>query len=188
MQHKRVLVPFSKGVEEIELVAVVDILRRANVEVCMASLDGGPVTGRSDITMIPDDDFGKVMQERWDMIVLPGGLPNAHTLRDDPRVKQVVLRLKEKRRSVAAICAAPTALAAYGVVENRRITSYPGCKSEIEKLAPAAVYVDDAVVEDDFLITSRGAGTAVAFALRLVARLCGENIAEQVKTLIVARD
>lgn len=182
----RVLVPFANGVEEIEFVAVVDVLRRADVEVCMASLDGAPVTGRSGIGIFPDAALGDVMNDNWDMVVLPGGLPNAHLLRDDAHVKTVVERLRAERKSIAAICAAPTALAAYGLTADRRVTSYPACRSEMEALQPSCVYVDDAVVEDDFLITSRGAGTAVEFSLRLVARLCGEEKAAEIRQSIVA--
>jgi len=182
----RVLVPFAEGVEEIEFVAVVDILRRAGVEVVTASLGPGTVTGRSGITMDADVELDDVLDEEWDLVVLPGGLPNAELLRHDARVKGIVQRLRERDRPVAAICAAPTALAAYGVVGNRRVTSYPAMRDEMQKLAPDAVYVDEAVVEDDFLMTSRGPGTAVAFALRLVARLCGEARSEEIRTSIVA--
>jgi 4-methyl-5(b-hydroxyethyl)-thiazole monophosphate biosynthesis len=126
------------------------------------------------------------MNENWDMIVLPGGLPNAHLLRENTHVKSVVERLREQRKSIAAICAAPTVLAAYGIAEGRRVTSYPAFQQEMERLAPSSVYSDEAVVEDDFLITSRGVGTAVAFALRLVARLCGEEKAEKIREAIIA--
>jgi protein deglycase len=186
MMMARVLVPFTRGVEEIECIAVVDILRRGGAEVCLASLDGRPVTGRSAITIQPDAALPAVMHEEWDMVVLPGGLPNAHLLRDDANVKEVVMHLRSERKSVAAICAAPTALAAFGVLAGRRVTSHPGTEDEVRTQAPAAVYVDEAVVEDDFVVTSRGAGTAVAFALCLVARLCGEDKANEVRSAIVA--
>jgi len=181
-----VLVPFTTGVEEIELLAIVDILRRAGVEVCMASLDGKMVTGRSAVRIAADADIRAVAPHTWDMVVLPGGLPNAHLLRDDACVKEVVARLRSERKTIAAICAAPTALAAYGMTAGLRVTSYPACQPEMEALQPSSVYVDDTVVEDDFLITSRGPGTAVAFALRLVARLCGEAKAAAIKSDIVA--
>jgi len=182
----KVLVPFANGVEEIEFVAVVDILRRADVEVCMASLDGAAVEGRSGITIQPDAALGNVVNDAWDMVVLPGGLPNAHLLRDDAHVKTVVERLRSQRKSIAAICAAPTALAAYGVTAGRRVTSYPACRPEMEALQPSSVYVDEAVVEDDFLITSRGAGTAVSFALHLVTCLCGKEKSAEIRQSIVA--
>jgi len=182
----RVLVPFAEGVEEIECVAVVDILRRADIEVCMASLDGATVIGRSQITMQADAVLADVYNDDWDMVVLPGGLPNAHLLRDDANVKAVVERLREQRKSIAAICAAPTALAAYGITAGKRVTSYPSCQPEMEALQPSSLYVDEAVVEDDFLITSRGPGTAIVFALRLVAKLCGEEKAAEIRAAIVA--
>ena len=181
----KVLVPFTNGVEEVEFVAVVDLLRRAGVEVCTASLDGEPVTGRSNITIEADAALAEVMNQEWDMVVLPGGLPNAHLLRDDANVKAVVTRMRSERKSIAAICAAPTALAAYGITAGMRVTSYPSFQSEMEQLQPSSVYVDDVVVEDDFLITSRGAGPAVEFSLRLIARLCGEQKAEEIKLSIV---
>ncbi len=182
----RVLVPFTKGVEEIEMVSVVDILRRAGAEVCMASLDGGQVAGRSGITFVPDAALDDVRDQDWDLVVLPGGLPNADLLRNDARVRELVERLRSQRKSIAAICAAPMALAAYGVTEGRRVTSYPSCREEMERLSPSSVYVDEAVVEDDFLVTSRGPGTAIAFALRLVARLFGDAKAEEIRKEIVA--
>jgi len=182
----KVLIPFSEGVEEIELIAVIDVLRRADVEVCAASLDGELVKGRSNISIAPDAALAAVMHEDWDMVVLPGGLPNAFLLRDDSNVKAVVQRLRDERKSIAAICAAPMALAAYGMTAGKRVTSYPSCQDEMEKLQPSSVYVDEAVVEDDFLITSRGPGTSIAFALRLIAKLCGAEKAEEIRVSIVA--
>ena len=182
----KVIVPFATGVEEVEFVAVVDLLRRAGVEVCTASLDGKAVVGRSNITITADAALSDVVNRDWDMVVLPGGLPNAHLLRDDANVKALVERLRAERKTIAAICAAPTALAAYGITAGKRVTSYPACQPEMEALQPSSVYVDDVVVEDDFLITSRGAGTAVAFSLRLIARLCGEAKAEEISVSIVA--
>ena len=181
-----VLVPFATGVEEVEMIAVVDVLRRADVHVCMASLDGKTVTGRSNIFIEADAALADVKNLVWDMVVLPGGLPNAHLLRDDADVKAVVERLRTERKSIAAICAAPTALAAYGITAGKRVTSYPSCRPEMEALQPSSVYVDEVVVEDDFLITSRGPGTAIAFALRLVARLCGEEKAAEIRASIFA--
>jgi len=183
---RKVIVPFTEGVEEIEFVTVVDILRRAGIEVTMASLNGKSVTGRSKIIIQADAALKDVIEDDWDMVVLPGGLPNAHLLRDDPNVKSLVENLRNQRKSIAAICAAPTALAAYGITEGRSITSYPAMKDEILQLTPSSSYCDDAVVEDDFLITSRGAGTAVEFALRLVTRLCDKEKSEEIRQSIIA--
>jgi len=183
----RVLVPFAAGCEEIEFVAVVDILRRSGVEVVTASLDSKAVVGRSGIEIRPDAMLPDVMGEEWDMIVLPGGLPNAGLLRDDSNVRAVVERLREQCRCIAAICAAPTALAAYGITDGMHVTSYPGCQAEIQDLSPSSVYIDDDVVEDKFLITSRGPGTAIPFALRLVNRLCGAEKAEDIRLEIILK-
>lgn len=182
----KVLIPFTEGVEEIELIAIIDLLRRADVDVCAASLDGKAVTGRSNITIQADAGLADVMFDDWDMVVLPGGLPNAFLLRDDGNVKAVVQRLREERKSIAAICAAPLALAAYGLTKGKRVTSYPACQADMESLQPSSVYVDEAVVEDDFLTTSRGPGTAIVFALRLIVKLCGADKAEEIRASIVA--
>ena len=183
---KQVLIPFTTGVEELELIAVVDILRRAEISVCMASLDGNPVTGRSGIIIHADTPLADKMNQDWDLVVLPGGLPNAHLLRDNVLVKEVIIRQAAKQKQIAAICAAPTALAAYGVTAGKRITSYPSCESEMVTLQPTSSYVKDAVVQDGFLTTSRGAGTAVEFALHLVASLAGEEKSQAIRTSIVA--
>ncbi|MDX8409420.1 MAG: DJ-1/PfpI family protein [Mariprofundales bacterium] len=181
----RVIVPFTAGFEEIECLTVVDVLRRAEVSVTLASLDGQPVVGRSNITVLADTALEAVLDQSWDMVVLPGGLPNAFILRDDSRVGALVQRIKAAHGVVGAICAAPIALAAYGVVGAARLTSYPGTQDAISELAPESVYCDDIVVEDGCLITSRGPGTAMAFALRLVARLCGEERAAMVRQELV---
>ena len=183
---KRVLIPFTTGVEELELVAIVDLLRRAHIEACMASLDGDVVTGRSGITLQADAALDDVMGESWDMIVLPGGLPNAHLLRDHTSVQQVVLRLHQEKKIIAAICAAPIALATLGITHGMQLTAYPSCQSDIEALQPTSTYLPDAVVEDDWLITSRGAGTAIEFALRLIAKLSHPSLSEKIRQEIVA--
>ncbi|MDX8414228.1 MAG: DJ-1/PfpI family protein [Mariprofundales bacterium] len=182
----RVIIPFAEGFEEIETLTVVDVLRRAKVEVCLAGLDRRLISGRSQVTIEADAVLDEVIDQPWDMVVLPGGLPNAFTLRDDLRVKTLVTRLADAGNELAAICAAPVALAAYGVIGARRVTSYPGCNNDITQHEPQAVYCDDAVVEDIRLITSRGPGTAMAFALRLVARLCGEECAAAVQQELLA--
>ncbi len=183
---KSVLVPFTAGVEEIELITVVDILRRAEIKVCMASLDGQPVIGRSDITITPDSSLSEAYQKSWDMVVLPGGLPNANLLRDNPLVKQLIQAQTENNKFVAAICAAPTALASFGLTAHKHITSYPTCKSDMLQLQPTSIYSEQSVVQDDLLITSRGVGTAIEFALHLVEVLTDKTTSDNVRQSIVA--
>lgn len=166
---KRVLVPLAEGFEELEAVTIVDILRRAGIEVVVASLAGSPVTGSHGIRIAADTPLAALAEQDFDMIALPGGLPGAEHLRNDPRIAQLLRRHRGKGRPVAAICAAPMVLEAAGVLDGRRATSYPGFLKDARK----TTVVGDAVVRDDGVITSRGPGTAIDFALALVAELAG---------------
>jgi len=180
-----VLVPFTSGVEEIELVTIVDILRRADIKVTMSSLDGKPVVGRSGITIHADVSLAKAKGSQWDMMVLPGGLPNAELLQNNPLIKELAMSLAQDNKYLAAICAAPAAFASFGLFNGKVVTSHP-CVEEQIKQQPSACYCEDAVVEDGMIITSRGAGTAVAFALHLVARLTSQITADAIKEAIQA--
>ena len=180
----KVLIPFTQGVEEIELIAVVDILRRANIEVTMASLDGQPVVGRSGITIGADAKLNEVVNQSWDMLVLPGGLPNADLLKENADVRKVAQALARQDKYVAAICAAPAALAYFGLLDNKQATSHPVVQQTLEQ--HVHTYQQQDVVEDGTVITSRGAGTAITFALRLVARLTDQQTANNIKTAILA--
>jgi len=182
----RVLVPYSRGVEEIELVTVVDVLRRAGAHVTLASLDGHDACGRSGIWLRPDEGMAEAGPRTWELVVLPGGQPNARTLQTDPRVREVVQRTANEGGRVAAICAAPVALAAFGVMGSRAFTCFPGTQSHVVWHAPGAVHDPRAVVDDDRVITSAGPGTAMEFALYLAAMLCGGDVAERVRADLVA--
>ena len=123
---KRVLVPLAEGFEELEAVTIIDILRRAGLEVVVASLAGSPVTGSHGIRLAADTPLAALIEQDFDMIALPGGMPGAEHLKNDPRIAEFVRRLHDRGCPVAAICAAPMVLAAAGVLEGRRATSYPG--------------------------------------------------------------
>jgi 4-methyl-5(b-hydroxyethyl)-thiazole monophosphate biosynthesis len=166
---KRVLVPLAEGFEELEAVTIIDILRRAGIDVVVASLAGSPVTGSHGIRLSADTPLAALAEQDFDMIALPGGMPGADHLRKDARVAEIIRRLHAKGRPVAAICAAPMVLAAAGVLEGHRATSFPGFLAEAGK----STVVDDAVVVDRGVITSRGPGTALDFALALVEELAG---------------
>ncbi|MGH8198191.1 MAG: DJ-1 family glyoxalase III [Steroidobacteraceae bacterium] len=175
---KRVLVPLAEGFEELEAVTIVDILRRAGVEVVVASLAGSPVTGAHGIRLSADTPLGALAEQEFDMIALPGGMPGAEHLKKDARIAEIVRRLHGKGRPVAAICAAPMVLAAAGVLDGRRATSYPGFLKDAER----ATVVTDAVVVDGGVITSRGPGTALDFALALVEQLSGSSVRQAVES------
>ena len=175
---KRVLVPLAPGFEELEAVTIVDILRRAGLEVVVASQAGGAVTGSHGIRLEADAALADVVDHDFDLVALPGGMPGADHLKRDPRIAGIVRRLHDAGRPVAAICAAPMVLDAAGVLEGRRATSYPGF---LEGAAKATV-VDEPVVADRGVITSRGPGTALDFALTLVAELLGQPAREAVES------
>ena len=169
---KRVLVPLAEGFEELEAVTIIDILRRAGIEVVVASLAGSPVTGSHGIRLAADTPLAALVEQDFDMIALPGGMPGAEHLRNDPRIAAFVRRLHGAGRPVAAICAAPMVLAAAGVLEGRRATSYPGFLEG---------GTGEAVVVDRNVITSRGPGTALDFALALVEELLGPAARQSVE-------
>lgn len=174
----RVLVPLAEGFEEIEAVTVVDLLRRAGIEVHTASLDGPRVTGSHGIALMADIAFDAAMADDYDMIVLPGGMPGAEHLKNDPRVTSLLRRFATAGRFTAAICAAPSVLAHAGLLEERSATSYPGFLNADS--APGIRLRDDAVVVDGKVVTSRGAGTAMEFGLALIELLAGVEVRQQV--------
>jgi protein deglycase len=174
---KRVLVPLAEGFEELEAVTIVDILRRAGIEVVVASLAGSPVTGSHGIRLSADTPLAALAEQEFDMIALPGGMPGAEHLRKDPRIAELVRRMHGKGRPVAAICAAPMVLAAAGVLDGRRATSYPGFLDDADR----STVVGDDVVVDRGVITSRGPGTALDFALALVAELAGASVRDAIE-------
>jgi protein deglycase len=177
----KVLVPLANGFEEIEAVTVIDVLRRANVEVVVGSLAGDMVEGAHGLQLAADRPLAAVAAADFDAIVLPGGQPGSRNLRADDRVRELVQALARAGKIVAAICAAPTVLEAAGVLQGKRATAFPG-----EEL-PSADYSFDRVVEDGNVITSRAAGTAMEFALTLVRRLAGHRAATELRQRMLVK-
>lgn len=166
---KKIAVLLARGFEEIEALTVVDVLRRAGMDARMVSLDGWRVTGSHGIAVQADTLWPVGIADEYDMVVLPGGLPGAEYLRDDARVQRLIPAMLDGGRFVAAICAAPIALEAAGVLAGRKLTSYPGYEDEL-----SGEYLQDMVVRDGNLITSRGPATALPFAFALVEALGGD--------------
>jgi 4-methyl-5(b-hydroxyethyl)-thiazole monophosphate biosynthesis len=178
---KRVLVPLAEGFEEIEAVTVIDVLRRAEVEVVAAGLEAGAVRGSRGVVVTPDAPLSEVADEDFDAVVLPGGGPGSHALAADERVGALLKRHSTEGRVVAAICAAPgIVLAPLGLLEGKRASGYPGLKEKVPG------WVDEPVVRDGDLITSQGPGTAMAFALSLVEALVGAEKADEVGAAALA--
>ena len=174
-----VLVPLAQGCEELEAVTVVDLLRRAGIEVVTAGLDAQPVTASRGMTLLPDMTLEMALQQSFDMVVLPGGLPGADHLGDDPRVIRLLREMAASDAYTAAICAAPRVLARAGLLDGKRATSYPGAL-DIEAI-PGIEYLETAVVTDGRVITSRGPGTAMDFALVLIETLVGKTKRDEVE-------
>ena len=180
---KKVLIPLAQGFEEIEALAVVDILRRAGVEVVMAGTVDNPIEGRNRIKVLADAPLESVKEQDFDMIVLPGGAVGTENLKKDMRVKEIVERLYKKGRFITAICAAPTVLSAIGVTAGRTVTSHPTVRTKLEKEKIS----DERIVVDGNIITSQGPGTALEFAFKLVEVLLGKEKVAEVNKGVLAR-
>lgn len=175
----KVLVPLADGCEEIETITIVDLLRRADIQVTTAALQDKTVTGSHGIKIGADNTLAEVIDDDFDMIVLPGGLPGADHLEADDRLRELLQRMAQTGRHTAAICAAPRVLAAAGLLDGRRATSYPGFLDDYR-----VDYCEDPVVQDGKLITSRGPGTAMDFALALIAALRGQTVRDEVESAL----
>jgi 4-methyl-5(b-hydroxyethyl)-thiazole monophosphate biosynthesis len=173
-----VLVPLAEGCEELEAVTIIDLLVRAGIEVVSAGLKPGPVKASRGVVITPDTTLDEALTREFDMVVLPGGLPGANYLNEDPRIQQLIKEMAAGGRYTAAICAAPKVLVTAGVLEGKRATSYPG---SLDALDTSAIdYREEVVVQDGQVITSRGPGTAMAFALTLIENLAGKAKRDEV--------
>ena len=178
---KTVLLILTDGFEEIEGVAPIDLLRRAGARVTLASCtDSLEVTGKCAVVIKAEVFLDDCLANDFDLLVLPGG-PGTFDLRKDERVLKLVQSRHAKGLPQAAICAAPLILLDAGILNGKDITAHFTCSDELPELRE-----DLAVVEDEEIITSRGAGTAVAFGLRLVALLFGEEKANEIAASIHA--
>jgi 4-methyl-5(b-hydroxyethyl)-thiazole monophosphate biosynthesis len=177
----RVLIPLATGFEDLEAVTLSDLLRRAGIEVITAGLDAGIIQGSRGTRLLPDQVLEYVLNDEFDLIVLPGGMPGAENLKNDVRVLTLLRRQNSAGKYVAAICAAPMVLAAAGLLEGRRATSYPGFLDN----QPDTITLTDPVVVDGKIATSRGPGTAMDFALTLIELLVGPEIRNQVEAGLV---
>jgi 4-methyl-5(b-hydroxyethyl)-thiazole monophosphate biosynthesis len=167
---KRVLVPIADGTEEIEAVTIIDVLRRAGAEVTVASVDGPQVTAARGVRLVADCLIDRCLDNTYDLVVLPGGMPGAEHLRDSEPLKQILRRHCDTGRLVGAICAAPAVvLEAHGLLENHRATCHPNHVKRLHDPSAAG----ERVLVDDTYVTSQGPGTAMAFALKLVEMLFG---------------
>jgi 4-methyl-5(b-hydroxyethyl)-thiazole monophosphate biosynthesis len=181
---KRALIAVADGVEDLECVTLIDVLRRAEVEVLVASIEERRmITCARGTRLTADAMLVDVLAQEFDLIVLPGGMPGAQHLADFEPLAERVRRQAQAGELFAAICAAPAlALQQYGVLKQRRMTCYPAFSEHLS----GCTFVDEPVVVDGNCITSQGPGTALAFALTLVEQLVGRGTRGEVaKAMLV---
>jgi 4-methyl-5(b-hydroxyethyl)-thiazole monophosphate biosynthesis len=173
---EKILVPLAEGFEEIEFTTIVDVLRRAALDVTVASLARGSVRGAHGIVIEPDACLGDLDPGVFTMIVLPGGQPGTRNLAADERILALVKRLSREGKRIGAICAAPFVLQQAGILRGVEVTSHPSVWTQ---LVDAVVATAPRVVKSGSVFTSQGAGTALEFALALVAELKGQARADE---------
>lgn len=178
-----VLIPVADGSEEMEVVIVADILRRAKWHVVIAGLVAGAVTASRGVRLVPDIAWADVRPDAFDMVVIPGGSDGVKALAKDERLLATVRTFMANGKWMAAICAGPLVLQAAGVLKGRRATCHPGVAGEL-KQTPRR---NDRVVADGRLITSQAPGTAFEFALELIRAVEGDRKAEELAKSMVVR-
>ncbi len=174
---KNVLVPISDGCEEIEAACIIDVLRRADADVTVASVGNLQVTASRGMKLVADRLISECVNESYDLIALPGGMPGAERLRDSKELTEMLKRQQQDGKLYAAICASPAIVFHHhGLLAERKATAYPGFAEQLANTES----IESRVVVDNNCITSRGPGTAMEFALKLVEVLYGEQMAKKV--------
>lgn len=174
-----VLVPLAQGCEELEAVTITDLLTRAGMKITTAGLDEQPVKASRGMVFVADTTIDAVIDRPFDLIVLPGGLPGADYLQNDQRIQQKLKAMAAAQCTLAAICAAPKALAAAGLLDGKMFTSYPGSLEQCN--IKDMHYSEQSVVVDGNIVTSRGPGSAMDFALTLIELLLGKDKRREVE-------
>ncbi len=178
----KILVPIANGFEEIEAISIIDICRRAGIEVVSAGVEDKILVGAHKIKIEMDKKITEVSSDDFDLIALPGGLPNAFTLAENSDVQRLLKEFKAKNKKIGAICAAPFALHKADVL-SENYTCYPSFE---EKIKDEGYFSNQNVVIDENVITSRGPATAMEFALEIVKVLKGEEVYQAVKSGLLA--
>jgi len=182
MDDKKVLVFLVNGFEEIEAMAPIDLLRRAGIIVDTVSInEDNQVTSSRKIRVLTDKTIDEINFENYEMIVLPGGPGTENYMKSE----KLLEKLKEFsiNRKLGAICAAPTILSALGILNGKQAICFPAC--ELDLIKDGAIIVNQDVVKDNNIITSRGAGTAIDFSLALIEELLGKNKSHEIRKEIL---
>lgn len=186
MKKATIAVLLAEGFEEIEAITVIDVLRRASFEVAIAAVDDHveTVTGAHGVSLRPDRILADLVPEELDMVVLPGGMPGSANLAASEGVRRLLRAVYDRGGMLAAICAAPIALQAADLLHGRRITSYPSFRPQFTEVE----YSEKSVEVDARIITSRGPGTALWFALELVRQVGDAATAKQLREAMLVHE
>lgn len=172
---------FANGFEECEGLLIVDLFRRAGIEMQTISIAGErAVTSSHNVTVMTDLLFGEACFGEMDIIILPGGMPGTTNLGNHQGVKEVVSDFYQQGKRIAAICAAPSVFGQLGLLKGKKATCYPSFEEQLE----GAIVTGEPVVVDGNITTGSGLGAAIPFALELISQLIDPNTAERIKTAI----
>ena len=181
---KKAIVLLAKGFEEVEALTVVDVLRRGGVHCITCSIDGSEeVLGSHSIHVKANNLIEKVDVDKYDVLVIPGGMPGAANLRDSEKVIELVKKFNTENKILAAICAGPIVFGKAGLLKGKKVTSYPGFEGELG----AVTYCEDSVVQDDNIITSRGPATAMHFSFKILENLVDGETVENLKKAMLLK-
>jgi 4-methyl-5(b-hydroxyethyl)-thiazole monophosphate biosynthesis len=172
----------AEGFEEVEAITVADVLRRAEVDVNLVSVSNTTeVKGAHNITVIADKTFDKIDNRSADILILPGGMPGTKNLEKQEGLMALIKEFYKDEKYIAAICAAPSILGKMELLESSMATCYPGFEKDLK----GAIHSDDLVIRHKNIITSKGPGTAMLFALEIVDVLVGREIGEEIKESMI---
>ena len=181
----KIVIPLAEGFEEIEAVSIIDILRRADIEVTTVAINNKlEVTGSHDIIIIADKLFEEVNFDEYNMIVLPGGMPGATHLNNHTGLRDQLKMFHTQGKPLGAICAAPLVFGNIGLLENKTATCYPGFEKELR----GAKTTTNNVELSDGIITGKGAGVAIEFALKIVELLKGKDLANELARKMIVKN
>lgn len=175
----KALVFLAQGFEEIETVTIIDVLRRGGIEVKVVSLKDEIVEGAHSVKIVSDTIIDHIELSNFDAIIIPGGNPGFINLRNDSRVIELIKRAYISNKLIAAICAGPAVLSDAGILKNKYCTIYPGMEEELEK--GQGKVKKELVVVDKNIITSQGPATALLFAIKIVEKILGKEVAESIR-------
>lgn len=178
----KVAVYFATGYEEVEALAVVDVLRRGNVEVVMVGVDGKAVVSGRGISINMDATIDEINHDEIDMMVLPGGIPGVDNLIKNETVVKELKAFKEQGKWLAAICAAPSILGKLGLLQGEKATCYPGYEDELT----GCQHTGERVEVSHHIVTGKGAGTALDFGYKILEVLKDKDLADQIRKAMIA--